>query len=167
MQRSGSPRAADLLGLLLLVSATACSTPAKPSPATSSSEDAEPALVTDGVPGDLRSLDREEWHVVLADDSRTSVAWRPVAGVVPRNEPFDLELLLFRGEALDGGAGIHLRGWMPDHAHGQVQQALVTELEGGRYLVEGVLLHMRGTWQLIFEITEDASRATAEFVIEV
>ena len=169
MRRPDSPRLADRLGPALLLCAAACSATEEPVSDTSAPEPAptSPASVEPEPAPTLSALDRDEWHVATADDGSTHVAWRPVGGRVPRNEPFSMEVLLFRGDEPDGGAGLLLRGWMPDHGHGQVQKPVVSEVGGGRYLVEGVLLHMRGTWQLIFEITEDAARATAESVVEL
>ena len=41
---------------------------------------------------------------------------------------------------------------MPAHGHGMNYQALVTPQSPGRYRAEGLLLHMPGRWDLLFEV---------------
>ena len=60
-----------------------------------------------------------------------------------------------------------LRGWMPDHRHGFVRTPFIEEDGEGRYSVEGMLLHMRGHWQLVFDVILDEVRDTVTFDIQL
>ena len=64
------------------------------------------------------------------------------------------EVVLFRDGQPITAERVDARGWMPDHQHGFVRSPLTNSLGGGRYHVEGVLFHMRGSWQLIFDVNE-------------
>ena len=65
----------------------------------------------------------------------------------------------------DVGADVQLQvtGWMPAHSHGLVQMPSVEVVGDGRYLVRGMLLHMRGDWQVRFSIIANRSLETATF----
>ncbi len=42
--------------------------------------------------------------------------------------------------------------WMPEHRHGMNYRPSVTVLGGGRYRAEGLLFHMPGRWEFLFEL---------------
>ncbi len=42
--------------------------------------------------------------------------------------------------------------WMPEHRHGMNYRPSVTALDGGRYRAEGLLFHMPGRWEFLFEL---------------
>lgn len=110
---------------------------------------------------------RDDWRRATAPGGRYELAWRPADGEIPRNEEVELELRL----ELDGrpcpGVRVAVRGWMPDHGHGLVREPLVADLGDGRYRVEGLLLHMRGHWQVIFDVGEGAERDALVFDVEL
>ncbi len=110
----------------------------------------------------------ERWRVAPAESGNLAVRWRPVGdGAVPRNEPFALDVQLFREGQPLSGAVLRVRGWMPDHGHGLVRQPTVTELGDGNYRVDNLLLHMRGLWQLVFDVGEGAERQNVVFELEL
>ena len=41
---------------------------------------------------------------------------------------------------------------MPKHRHGMNYRPVVKPLETGRFRVEGMMLHMAGRWELVFEV---------------
>lgn len=89
---------------------------------------------------------------------RYRVRWRPLAGAVPTNEPFELELFLERDGAPAAGVDVVVRGWMPDHGHGMLRRPEVEDRGDGSYLVRGMLLHMGGFWELYFDVYEPGER---------
>jgi hypothetical protein len=93
--------------------------------------------------------------------------WRSAGGEIPRNQDFAMDVLLEEGGRPVSGAQINLRGWMPDHGHGFVRQPLVMEKGDGLYRLEGVLLHMRGKWQLFFDVTKESSSDVVSFELEL
>jgi hypothetical protein len=41
---------------------------------------------------------------------------------------------------------------MPEHRHGMNYRPTVTAQGGGRYRAEGLMFHMAGRWELVFEV---------------
>lgn len=56
---------------------------------------------------------------------------------------------------------------MPAHGHGLNYRPHVTAAGPGRYRVEGILFHMPGAWQLVFDLRagDEARRLTADLTI--
>jgi hypothetical protein len=107
------------------------------------------------------------WRWADADGGRLLLGWRPVGGALARNEDARLDVVLRQdGAALDG-ARLVVRGWMPEHAHGLVRVPLVTAEGGGAYRVDGLLLHMRGRWELLFDVSHDGRADTVRFDLEL
>lgn len=42
--------------------------------------------------------------------------------------------------------------WMPEHRHGMNYQPSIKHLGGERYRAEGLLFHMPGRWEFVFEL---------------
>lgn len=97
------------------------------------------------------------------------LAWRPLGGhaSVPRNLSCALEVLLTRDGVPAPDVALQISGFMPAHGHGLVQFPLVEDLGQGRYRVEGLLLHMRGHWQLRFTLRQQQVMETVTFELEV
>jgi hypothetical protein len=55
--------------------------------------------------------------------------------------------------------GLRVDATMPEHRHGMNYRATVAAKGGGRYLAEGLLFHMPGRWQLLFDVE---ARGTSE-----
>jgi hypothetical protein len=41
---------------------------------------------------------------------------------------------------------------MPEHRHGMNYRPTIAALGGGRYRAEGLMFHMAGRWELVFEV---------------
>jgi hypothetical protein len=65
-------------------------------------------------------------------------------------------------------AGLRVDATMPEHRHGMNYRATVAPQGGGRYVAEGLLFHMPGRWQLLFDVeTRGATeRLTSDVVLE-
>jgi len=155
-------------GLLLLSSLAGCvggeSAGEEPAPVVELSA-AEEAVGEEEAPrsGGLDRLVAEGWRVAESKEGHFVLAWRPVSGDVPRNREFDMEVLVqAEGELLEGSQ-VRVRGWMPDHGHGLNRRPPVSETRPGRYLVEGMVLHMRGHWQVFFDVIHEGVGDTVEF----
>jgi hypothetical protein len=55
--------------------------------------------------------------------------------------------------------GLRVDATMPEHRHGMNYRATVAAKGGGRYVAEGLLFHMPGRWQLLFDVE---ARGTSE-----
>ena len=47
---------------------------------------------------------------------------------------------------------LRVDAWMPDHRHGMNYRPSLKALGGGRYRAEGLLFHMPGRWEFLFEL---------------
>jgi hypothetical protein len=47
---------------------------------------------------------------------------------------------------------VRLDAWMPEHRHGMNYRPSVCAQGAGRFRAEGLMLHMAGRWELVFEI---------------
>jgi hypothetical protein len=48
--------------------------------------------------------------------------------------------------------GVRVDATMPEHRHGMNYRPTVAALGGGRYRAEGLMFHMAGRWELVFEV---------------
>ncbi|MFT7462015.1 MAG: hypothetical protein ACI9EF_000351 [Pseudohongiellaceae bacterium] len=159
MKTSFFPTRLLLAGCAVVLTFTsACESVGSPAPASKLGQEAQagPAVVAEPsfVEPVSEVLDLSGWTVSSGASGFYDLAWRSVDGTVPRNEVFDMDVLLLRNGQSLTGPQVRVRGWMPDHSHGLVRTPLVTNLGDGRHRVEGVLLHMRGLWQLMFDVTD-------------
>lgn len=54
---------------------------------------------------------------------------------------------------------------MPAHRHGMNYRPSIAPLDGGRFRVDGMMLHMAGHWELSFEVR--AGRETTRLTSDV
>ncbi len=95
------------------------------------------------------------------------VAWRARGGAVPKNEPFELEVRVYADNLPLPGAALSVSAWMPDHGHGMLRVPAVEDQGDGSYRVSGMLLHMRGFWQVFVDVVSDGYSERAEFALEL
>lgn len=89
----------------------------------------------------------------------------------PANEMFALTAEVEEGcdpPRRPAAPGLRVDGGMPTHRHGMNTEPVVRPLGGGRFEVQGVLLHMLGRWELYFDVTEGGvtERAQLDVVLE-
>lgn len=112
-------------------------------------------------------LDDPSWIRVPSRAGRYLVCWRTATGKVPRNEDFELEVWVLRDGVAVPGAELTVNAWMPDHGHGMLRLPRSARRADGSFRVEGMLLHMRGLWQLRFDVLEGALSEAAECALEL
>ncbi|MDH4095985.1 MAG: FixH family protein [Betaproteobacteria bacterium] len=47
---------------------------------------------------------------------------------------------------------VRVDAWMPDHRHGMNYRPSIAPLGDGRYRADGLLFHMPGRWEFLFEV---------------
>lgn len=47
---------------------------------------------------------------------------------------------------------LQVDAWMPAHRHGMNYRPSIEHLGGGRYRAEGLMFHMPGRWEFLFEL---------------
>ncbi|MEQ8767349.1 MAG: hypothetical protein RL885_25790 [Planctomycetota bacterium] len=93
------------------------------------------------------------------EDGRYEIAYRLASEEIPLNEDFQIEVWVFDsgipGPALRSDRiTLTVDGGMPEHQHGMNQVPEITARPDGSFLVEGMLFHMLGRWELTFDVTE-------------
>ena len=90
-------------------------------------------------------------------------------GGLPFNEPFELFVRLERvdGTPLADGLSLRPSGWMPEHGHGLVQHPRADALGAGRFRTHGWLLHMRGLWELRFDVLDAKALRRATLAVRL
>lgn len=72
-----------------------------------------------------------------------------------------------KGEPVTGAA-IRVVGDMPEHGHGlPTEPEMTAELDGGRYVVEGIRFSMPGWWVMNFHISAGEQRDQASFNVVI
>jgi len=108
-------------------------------------------------PDPARDVADVTWHEAASEVPARKVLWRVIDhDELPRNEEVSLEVRVLSGEAPIDVQRLDVKGWMPAHGHGFVQDPQVTELEAGVFRVDGLLLHMRGHWELRLQIFDSS-----------
>jgi hypothetical protein len=122
-----------------------------------------PEPAADGLP----DFDSGTWTRVPSRAGTYVVYWRSLTGSVPRNQDFDMEVWVVRDGAPATAAHLGVNAWMPDHGHGMLREPRAEARGDGSFLVEGMLLHMRGHWTLLFDVLEGTSAETAEHGLDL
>jgi hypothetical protein len=95
------------------------------------------------------------------------VAFKPVPAPIVVGRHFALDVIVC---ATDGAAPGALRvdAQMPEHRHGMNYRAAVAPRGTGRWRAEGLLFHMPGRWQFVFDVERGAQRErlTRDYVLE-
>ena len=83
-------------------------------------------------------------------------------------EFFSVEALVCARGGGSAATGLRVDALMPEHRHGMNYRATVSARGEGRYVAEGLLFHMPGRWQLLFDVASDArtERLVSDLVVE-
>ena len=92
-----------------------------------------------GVPGRLESSD-------------VVVLFRTVPSPIEIGQHFTVEALVCPTPPIGAAAGFMVDARMPAHRHGMNYRARVFRKPDGIYVAEGLLFHMPGLWQLVFDV---------------
>ena len=88
------------------------------------------------------------------ESAKHVVSFRLAPAPLPLNAPFAVEFTIC---AKDGSAGPppKLDAWMPAHRHGMNYRPKLSVIGPGQYRADGLLFHMPGRWELLFELAGD------------
>lgn len=160
--RTGGVRHAGhltLLGLAMLVSA--CERKVENMPTV---RDAGAGAAPASQP---RAIDVSKYPLQAeSNDGGYFVAGLPNVNPPPLNEPFEMEIAVFRAaDRIHPLRDIQLSfdADMPEHRHGMNTVATVRDNGDGTYSISGVQLHMPGFWELYADITENGVTERAQF----
>jgi hypothetical protein len=141
--------AAALIASMLALDAPAQSTGAAPATAATATNAAGDCDT--GLPGGSR-----------ATSAGQIVAWRADPPKIPVGRHFAVDLLVCARPGFPVASVIAIDARMPSHGHGMNYKPTLTPLGGNRYRAEGLLFHMPGQWELVFDLRggDKAERAT-------
>jgi hypothetical protein len=100
------------------------------------------------------------------------LAYRPaLAGKtsrIPMARHFALEVQVCDKGGVSAAQLQKVDATMPEHRHGMNYRPRITPLSDGRFRVEGMMFHMAGHWQLVFEVQagKEAARLTDDVQID-
>jgi hypothetical protein len=102
------------------------------------------------------------------ESDRYVVVYRTRPAKLAVGEHFAIEALVCAKGQSAPPAGLRVDATMPEHRHGMNYRATVAAKGGGRYVAEGLLFHMPGRWQLLFDVEArgSADRLATDIVLE-
>lgn len=86
------------------------------------------------------------------ESTRYVLSYRTKPAKLAVGQHFLVEMAVCPKDGQAAPEGVRVDGFMPEHNHGMNYTAVVKPGKGGRYLAEGMLFHMPGRWDLIFEV---------------
>jgi len=93
--------------------------------------------------------ERESGGTVLSESGALSITWECVSGAPARGRNrFELSIESTEGDEPIEGLTLSMTPFMPAMGHGSSTVPAITELGGGKYEVDDVVLAMPGRWEL-------------------
>ena len=86
------------------------------------------------------------------DSARYTVEYRTVPDRIPLGRHFSVEFAVCANGGPPLPENVVVDAWMPEHRHGMNYKTSIRREAGGRYRADGLLFHMPGRWELIFEL---------------
>ena len=93
-----------------------------------------------------------------------TLAWRTQPAAIPVGGHFSVDLVVCPKAGAPLPQSLRVDAQMPEHRHGMNYTATVKDEGAGRYRAEGLMFHMPGRWELLFELR---GRETERLVAEV
>lgn len=109
----------------------------------------------------------DQWRRGVTADGTWSVAWRPVGGVIPPLDPFAVEVELQdpAGHAIPENVTVLVDATMPHHGHGMNVEPRIERRDDGRFIAEGMLLHMPGRWEFTVDVLRGDEVERAQWTV--
>jgi hypothetical protein len=92
-------------------------------------------------------------------DARYTLLFRPTPEPITLGRHFALDFVVCPAAGTPLPTQVHVDATMPEHKHGMNYRASISSQGHGRYRAEGLMLHMPGRWELLFELRGDAGTA--------
>jgi hypothetical protein len=89
---------------------------------------------------------------------------------IPLNELFEIEVSVDASAAADDSSNpvwLRASAEMPAHKHGMNTRVIVEQLEDGRFLLKGLLFHMRGEWLITFDVAKGRVHEQAKVLVQL
>jgi YtkA-like len=142
--------------------------PAQPAPVQATSEQPKPQAPSAASTPEPTVVSPPRMVRSAADTF--SVRWRPVPDPIPVSDPFEIEVELFVDhdctKPLEAGT-LTIDAGMPHHGHGMNVKPTVSAIGPGRYRVKGMLCHMPGRWEFMFDVASAGLLERAQTTVEL
>jgi hypothetical protein len=86
------------------------------------------------------------------ESKRYVLAYRTEPAKIPVGEHFIIEVVVCPKEGVAAPASIRVDASMPDHRHGMNYRPSVTRRGPHQHRAEGLLFHMPGRWEFVFDV---------------
>lgn len=102
------------------------------------------------------------------ESSRYTVAYTTAPSRIVVGEHFVVDFAVCPRDGVPPPGAVRVDANMPEHRHGMNYRAGVVATRPGQYRAEGLLFHMRGRWDLTFDIVEGSrtERLASTVVLE-
>ena len=89
---------------------------------------------------------------------------------IPLNELFEIVVTVDASAAKDDSSNpvwLRASAEMPAHRHGMNTRVIVEQLDDGRFLLKGLLFHMRGEWLLTLDVAKGRVHEQAKVHVQL
>jgi len=102
------------------------------------------------------------------DSKKYVLAYRTLPEKIVIGEHFAVELALCVKEGSAMPESVRVDAQMPEHRHGMNYKTKVTSSGAGKYRAEGLMFHMPGRWEYLFEVRAGGAteRLTTSIVLQ-
>jgi hypothetical protein len=100
----------------------------------------------------------------FVDSPRYSLSYRTQPARITVGEHFALDFSICGKGGRPPPSAVVVDAWMPAHKHGMNYKAEVKPHGGGRFYATGLMFHMPGLWQFLFDV--DGERIAENIPIE-
>ncbi len=103
-----------------------------------------------------------------AESPKYALAFRTQPEKIEIGQHFVVEIALCAKDGAPAPEALRVDAHMPEHRHGMNYKTTVTSPAAGRYRAEGLMFHMPGRWEYIFEVRAGgaAERLTKSMVLQ-
>lgn len=110
------------------------------------------AILCGSLSASAQSCEQALEGTLSADSPAYAVAFRTQPANIEVGRHFSVELIVCPKAGAGAADAVRVDGFMPEHGHGMNYKATVTRLADGRYRAAGMMFHMPGRWDFIFDV---------------
>lgn len=86
------------------------------------------------------------------ENAQVRLVYRSTPNPIPVGRHFTLDFAVCPLDPAASPTELRVNASMPEHKHGMNYQPTVAARGGGQYRAEGLMFHMPGRWELVFEL---------------
>jgi hypothetical protein len=101
-------------------------------------------------------------------DARYQLVFKATPNPIPVGQHFQLDFALCPVASAPAPGEVRVDAHMPEHRHGMNYRPGIRSLGAGLYRAEGLMFHMPGRWELVFDVRsgDDATRLAQTLLVE-